>query len=522
MIIDTIRVVLVCLFLPLLILDLAHARGREVRIGIYQNPPKVFVKADGKPAGFIVDIMNQIAREEKWDTEYVFGAWDENLRRLERGDLDIVLDVSHTPERALRFDFNSVPVIETWLQVFTHEGRKIESMKDLEGMRLAVLRDSHQHAYFSDCVRRKFKIECIIQDYPDYPGTVDALRNRRADAIVAGRFFYFSELRGDDIAPTPIIIDPTNIHFAFPRGGAGDLVAAVDRHLSAMKNDPDSAYYQILQDRLSMKLPSVIPQYLIMVLGIVAGFALMFGGATLLLRAKVAVKTKELRLRNRELEQAGAELEAALEQKNMLLGELFHRTKNNMQVICSLLSLQAEASPDPVLRGGLLDAVNRIRAMSMVHERLDQVQDLSRIDLAAYLQDLAVKLRNSLGFSDAETIFAFDMEPISILIDYAIPCGLIINELLTNSFKHAFPDKSPGGKISISLAVREDSVLRIEYRDNGIGFTKAGEDALSDSIGMKIIRGITEHQLKGSVEFSGEGGFSCTIVFNASGYRARV
>ncbi len=531
----SIRISIACSLL-FLMLPCREALGREVKIGIYQNPPKVFVRNDGTPAGFIVEIMNEIAEAEGWDPEYVFGTWEENMLRLSHGDLDVLLDVTHTAGRSRLFDFNSVPVIESWLQVFTNKEKKIESMKDLDGLRIAVLRGSHQDDYFGSGAAKRYGIECIPVDYPDYQGTVDALRSGSADVIVADRFFYFSGQRGDDIMPTPIIIDPLNILFAFPKGGNRDLVAAVDRRLSSMKNDPESAYYRILQKNLAMKIPRVIPRFIFIVIGFIAATALLLGIAASFLRMRVAKKTRELLLRNAELEETRVRLESALDdaenagndlrlvlkQKEILLSELFHRTKNNMQMITSLLNLQAEGSGDTVLRGGLLDAVNRIRAMSMVHERLDQMKDLSRIDLGGYFHDLAVHLRSSLGFTDAEAVFEFDMEPVTVLIDYAIPCGLIINELLTNSFKHAFPGKASGGIISLSLGVQDNSVLRIVYRDNGIGFSDAGMVEATDSIGIKIVRGITEHQLNGSVLFSGDNGFTCTISFTMSGYRERV
>jgi len=506
----------------LAILSPSQARSRELKIGIYQNPPKVFVKADRTPAGFIVDIMNEIAAEEEWKIEYVYSTWEDNILRLGRGELDLLLDVTYSDERARLFDFNSVPVIESWLQVFTRKGRNIDSLQDLDGLRLALLRGSHQHAYFRDRARRNYKIDYTLQDYPDYRGTVDALRSGSADAIVADRFFYFSDLRGPDIVPTPVIVDPANILFAFTKGADPELVASVDRRLSTLKNDPGSEYYRILQKGLYLKLPSVIPRYIFMIIGAVAILALALAGAAMVLRAQVAKKTRELGTRNEELERTAAALESALGHKDVLLGELFHRTGNNMQVICSLLTLQADASRDQVLRSGLHDAVNRIRAMSMVHERFKRDQDLSRIDMGAYLRELALNLRSAYGFTESGVGFNFAIEPVLILFDYAIPCGLVVNELLTNSFKHAFPGKRAGGLISIDLSVSEGSTLLIGYRDNGIGYGNAGAEPPADSIGMRIIRGIVEHQLAGAVEFSGEDGFSCTITFRMTGYRERV
>ncbi len=514
----------------------AYAAARKVNVGIYQNPPKVYLRPDGVPAGFIVDIMKELALQEGWELCYNFDTWEANLRRLRQGELDLMLDVSYTPERSHEFEFNSVPVIESWLQVFAMKGRRIESVKDLNGLRLAVLRHSHQHAFLSTTLKKYHTIDYVLADYDDYQGTVDALRSGRVDAIVAGRFFFFSHQRGSDIVPTPVIIDPTNILFAFPRGGDPGLISAIDRRLSTMKNDPDSAYYHILQKSLALNMLPVVPRYVFIVIGIVAGIGVFMASAAWILRRQVAARTLELRLRNYDLhlaqtqlntaldeaEKAGVSLGHALEQRDALLRELFHRTGNNMQVISSLLNLQAEDSRDPAFQRCIHDAVNRIRAISMVHERLDRDRDLSRIDLAEYLQSLAMSVRASFGFTDAEAAFDFSLEPLSIVFDYAIPCGLILNELLMNAFKNGFAGKKPGGVISLRLALDEDSTVRIVYRDNGTGYGAACADSGSNALGMRIIRSIAGLQLKGTVECDTGGGCSCALSFIMSGYRERV
>lgn len=104
-----------------------------VQVGIYQNSPKVFWDEEGQPQGIYIDLVDEMARNEGWDVEYIRGEWEENLRRLETGELDLLVDVTYSEERARRFDFNKIAVIESWLQAFTYRHKMIEKVRDLNG-----------------------------------------------------------------------------------------------------------------------------------------------------------------------------------------------------------------------------------------------------------------------------------------------------------------------------------------------------------------------------------------------------
>jgi two-component sensor histidine kinase len=497
--------------------------AREVRVGIYQNPPKVYVDASGTPGGFIYEIINTISSDEKWDPVYVYDSWENNLRRLRENEIDIMIDVTYSPERALIYDFNSVPVIESWLQIFTMSGRSVENMSQLNGMNIAVLRGSVQHKYFETDIKKQFGIKYKLIDFPDYADTIEALRTGAANALVAGRFFYFSDLRDSDILPSPIILNPSNILFAFPKNRNHDLIAAVDCRLSTMKNDPESAYYKILESELSINKNLFIPSYIYNILGILITAAALFALTSIFLRRQVTKKTDEILKRNSELVLSKQNLEEAFLEKEHLIRELFHRTRNNMQVISSLLSMQSERASDSSAKAAFLDAVNRIHSISLVHDLLFNEDSLSRINLDRYIKELSFKVRESHGFNEESASIYFSLETVSLLFDLAVPCGLVINELLTNTFRHAFPWKQNGGRISISLAKTENSSIRIVYSNNGKPFIINETDQTPESIGMRLIKGIVQSQLKGTVEFTGgEAGFSCTIIFNETGYTERV
>jgi ABC-type amino acid transport substrate-binding protein len=124
------------------------AADRMVRVGVYQNPPKIFIDDTGRPAGVFIDVIENIATLEGWDLRYVYGTWGEGLDRLQRGEIDLMPDVAHTTERETIFDFHAVPVLSSWFQVYARKGSGIQSILDLAEKRIVVLERSVQQAAF--------------------------------------------------------------------------------------------------------------------------------------------------------------------------------------------------------------------------------------------------------------------------------------------------------------------------------------------------------------------------------------
>lgn len=212
-------------------------------------------------------------------------------------------------------------------------------------------------------------------------------------------------------------------------------------------------------------------------------------------------------------------LKISLEEKNALFRELYHRTKNNMQVVSAMLNLSASKLGDDRVSEVFSDLDNRIQSMSLVHEKLYQSQNLSSINLKEYITDLCSSLVASYHKMDCEVSFKFDLEDISVLIDAAVPLGLIINELVSNSFKHAFPGRDKGA-ISIKLKSYEDSIIKIEIADNGIG-AESSMDKL-ETIGLQTVFAIGKDQLHGNIELDTSSGFRFSLEFRNDAFKTRV
>jgi len=214
-------------------------------------------------------------------------------------------------------------------------------------------------------------------------------------------------------------------------------------------------------------------------------------------------------------------LKTSLEEKNALLRELYHRTKNNMQVISAMLNLSASKLDNDEVYEVFTDLDNRIQSMSMVHEKLYQSQNLSSINLKEYITDLCSSLLSSYYRKNCNITFKFDLKNISVSIDAAIPLGLIISELVSNSFKHAFTDK-PAGEISINLFTNENSTIKIEIEDNGIGADPNFDITKLESIGLQTIVSIAQNQLQGNLHLNTDSGFKYSIEFSNDIFKARV
>jgi two-component sensor histidine kinase/PAS domain-containing protein len=210
-----------------------------------------------------------------------------------------------------------------------------------------------------------------------------------------------------------------------------------------------------------------------------------------------------------EIRHAEEHVNASLKEKEVLLKEIHHRVKNNLQIISSLLNLQSNEIADPQASQKFRESQDRVKAMALIHERLYQSSDLANIDFYEYIRSLAGHLLRSYKVNVNCVRLYLDVEPIPMNIDIAIPCGLIINELVSNSLKYAFPNDREG-EIKICLIRENSNLLKLDVRDNGIGFDEPSHLENSDSLGLKLVRTLAE-QINGTLRYSSRGGFVCEI-----------
>ena len=214
-------------------------------------------------------------------------------------------------------------------------------------------------------------------------------------------------------------------------------------------------------------------------------------------------------------------IRASLKEKEVLLRELYHRTKNNMQVISSLIGLKSASIKDDQMINILHDMKNRIQTIALVHQKLYQSQNLSRVDLKEYITDLVSLLVSSYVDVQDKITFTLNLENINVLIDTAVPCGLIINELISNSFKHAFPGDRKGN-ICVQLKKLEEDTIELVISDNGIGIPDGFNLLDKNTLGIQVFYNIATEQLMGDVKIESNNGLIFTIHFKDISYEERV
>ena len=196
-------------------------------------------------------------------------------------------------------------------------------------------------------------------------------------------------------------------------------------------------------------------------------------------------------------------MEASLREKEVLLGEIHHRVKNNLQVVQSLLRMSNRLLPPGAARTAAEATIQRIHAMALVHERLYHTEDVASLPLSEYLQDLFKGVVASNSAPMGQIQLRLDTEEIPLPLDRAIPFGLLANELIANCFKHGFPD-GRRGTIQISIH-RVEGVPRMVVADDGIGLPENFNAAACPSMGLKLAASLA-HQLGGSLKFSNDHG----------------
>jgi len=203
----------------------------------------------------------------------------------------------------------------------------------------------------------------------------------------------------------------------------------------------------------------------------------------------------------------------SLLEKEALLKEIHHRVKNNLAVISSLLNLQSRSFTDPLVIEAFKESRHRIRSMALIHEKLYRAQDLAHIDFSVYLEALVQGICASGDFPTRHISVKVEAQPIFLKIDEAIPCALIINELVTNCLKHAFPEDR-GGTVTVTFNRYSDDSFVLTVSDDGVGIGEDIDMFTSSSFGLELIRLLTQ-QLEGGLHLSRTEGTSVKIIFPA-------
>jgi two-component sensor histidine kinase len=214
-----------------------------------------------------------------------------------------------------------------------------------------------------------------------------------------------------------------------------------------------------------------------------------------------------------ERERVEKQILESLHEKEVLLKEIHHRVKNNLQVVSSLLSLQMRYAAEERTVDVLRDSQMRIHSMALIHEKLYQSANLADVDVGEYVRSLAVHLKRTYsGGATAEVAISVEVPPVRLGIDAAVPCALIINELITNALKHAFHNHPGRGAIIVRGCVLTDGRLELEVADNGVGMPAGINIGDPATLGMRLIRSLIQ-QLDGDIAMSNDRGAVVRLRF---------
>ncbi len=299
---------------------------------------------------------------------------------------------------------------------------------------------------------------------------------------------------------SPTIHAHTGTRCRFRHGVAAAILAAVPAHAAAGSGDAMHANFFWVMLWVAVLVMAILLSYLQQ-------------------NRMVKVKTAELRRElferqtaEKELLASDQKLRQSLAEKESLLKEIHHRVKNNLQVVSSLLYLQEDYMDDPKGVEILRESQNRVKSMALIHEQLYGTRNLAKIDFGRYVQGLAGNLFDAYGIDPACIRLNVRTDDITLGADMAVPCGLIINELVSNALKHAFvPDNS--GMIDIVIRTLSAGRMEIVVADNGIGLAAPLADAEKKSLGLRLIDTLTT-QLDGTLAIETDNGTRFSITMN--------
>lgn len=477
---------------PLLVLliptypDTLSAAGKDriVRVGVYENAPKVLVSESGNPAGIFIDIIEHIAKSEGWTLRYVAGTWGEGLDRLSNGKIDLMPDVAYSLEREKVFSFHKEPVLSDWFQVYAKKDKQIRSIVDLDGKKIVVLERSVQQEAFRQ-LAENFGLKITLISLPDYKQAFEVVARGEADAAITNRFYGLVHAHKMGLEDTAVIFHPTQLFFAAHRGAPDDLIKTIDKHLLELKKDSQSIYYGSLRRWTAEKTVFQYPAW-IKTLGLIAALVLLLslvGGV--LLKVQVNARTRELRQINQEMEQRiklrTTELATAMEQaqaadriKSAFLATMSHELRTPLNSIIGFTGIILQGIVGPLndeqkkqmnmVRGSaqhLLSLINDVLDLSKIEAGQLQVAYES-FDLCSTIAKAVESARPLAGKKGLELTYTVSPEIETINSDRRRVEQILLN-LISNAIK--FTEK---GLVKIECKPEGDNVT-IRVVDTGIG-----------------------------------------------------
>lgn len=409
-----------------------YAHDGLIKVGIYDFDPLSTIDEKEHADGMFVRLFNDIAEKEGWRYLYAEGPLPILLEQLENGDLDLVLASYYDKHKKQRFDYSQETVISTWAQVYANNKSEIQSLLDLSGKTIGVVRDDPYNEELRAIVKR-FNVDCQFVEFNQYEEIFKSLDRKWVDAGVIDRLYAVPHEHDYRAERIPIIFSPVELRIATTLNQNQKLISTIDYHLNAMKKDKHSLYYSLINQLWDKNEETAIPVYVLWGLGITIGLFLISGGASLFLRHQIKKKTAEIRNKNKALEKEISmrrNAEEALRSSHLLLSKTISSMHDSLLVIdshwanildCNSAAAQAFGysqdelmcmSPDALFQKSAFISILKLQLQQKIKEQgfLRDSFEMNRQDGQTFPAEIVVTpIQNDQGKNDCWVVIIRDI-----------------------------------------------------------------------------------------------------------------
>lgn len=363
---------------------MASAENMKVKVGVYQNYPLMFKSENNLPAGFGYEVLTQLAEKEDWNLEFVYGTWAEVFQMVQDGTLDITFPVGFTLERTEIIEYNTENVVSNWGQVYLRNNVSANSILDLNGMTLAVLRDDIYYSgkYGMEYLATAFNLGVNYYVADSYTEVFEALEKGIADAGLVNRFFGMTNAPKYHVEKSTILIHPVEVRFALPRNSTKtyQIIEKLDPYIREMKHQENSAYYNSYVKWIGGASKHNYVKTVKVAVGVLLIPAVILAIIFYLMRAEISRKTKELREKNVELQgeiEERRKIQEELRENQEKYSNLFNTSYNPIAIIAEDGSI-VDVNGEMIGQFGYErdDLLNMYLEMLVTKEHIHRVQEI--------------------------------------------------------------------------------------------------------------------------------------------------
>jgi signal transduction histidine kinase len=464
-----------------------------IKVGVYQNGPKIFFNEDGRPDGFFVHLLNELGARIGFTPEYVKVNWSQGMQAMKEGRLDLMSDVVPTDYRREQYLFNEITVLENWASLYISKNKEPEyyTLQNLSNMRVAYMKgDSNFEAFKKELGRDSASLQFI--PLKGYPEVFKALKNKEADLGLVNYYYGKDQESSYQLQKLDIVINPATVHWASNKPSMAPLLRKIDKELCLMKDNKESVYYALIDDFLEPGDTYKFPRWLSILLSGLVIFLFVSLVTVSGLQVKLRHSRENLRSTNQQLERKITEISAAeesLQKKNQELlatnramDQLMYRVSHNLRApLTSVLGLIEVVKLEiPATARQYMEAMEKSihKLDGTIRDILDYYRN-NRTEIArepVNLAELAKEVYESMAFMNpgVNILLHLDIREECHLVTDPLRLKSVLHNLISNSIKYYNPyTEEPYVAVNAVITFTQ---AKITISDNGIGIPGAQQD----------------------------------------------